>query len=102
MSDPIVIYGTGGHGRELLAVVEALNAERPSWHVEGWVDDDPGMPGRQIAGLPVLGDGDWLASHRGVAVALGIGDPRARKRVAERVSRLGGLLPILIDPLARV
>ena len=35
----LVIVGAGGHGRETLDIVEAINAAEPTWTFQGFVDD---------------------------------------------------------------
>ena len=35
----LVIVGAGGHGRETLDIVEAINAVEPTWEFAGFVDD---------------------------------------------------------------
>ena len=35
----LVIVGGGGHGRETLDIVEAINAVEPTWAFAGFVDD---------------------------------------------------------------
>ena len=35
----LVIVGAGGHGRETLDIVEAVNAVEPTWEFAGFVDD---------------------------------------------------------------
>ncbi len=38
---PLVIVGAGGHGRETLDVVEAINEQNHVWHFLGFIDDGP-------------------------------------------------------------
>ena len=35
----LVIVGAGGHGRETLDIVEAINADALTWNFLGFVDD---------------------------------------------------------------
>lgn len=91
MSDrPIIIVGAGGHG----AVVADALRESGAF-VLGFVDSAPELAGRDILGLPVLGDETALAgiersSH---ILANGIGGagrgPSIRRAVAERLGGLG-------------
>ena len=44
MSLDVVVVGAGGHGREVLGVIQAINAADPAgptWRVLGFVDDGP-------------------------------------------------------------
>jgi sugar O-acyltransferase (sialic acid O-acetyltransferase NeuD family) len=50
----LTILGTGGSAHDVLDVVEAINAVRPAWQVEGFLDDGR-PPGSRHLGLAVLG-----------------------------------------------
>jgi len=39
MSQALVILGTGGSAYDVLDIVEAINANRPTWRVAGFLDD---------------------------------------------------------------
>jgi sugar O-acyltransferase (sialic acid O-acetyltransferase NeuD family) len=52
---PLVVIGSGGFGRETVEAVRAVNAERPTWDLLGFLDDDPTLIGSKVDGLPVLG-----------------------------------------------
>ena len=59
----LVIFGAGGYGREVRQVVEDINADRSTWNLLGFLDDDPANHGGALLDLPVLGGGDWLERH---------------------------------------
>lgn len=102
--EAIVIFGSGGWGREVLGIIEAINAKNPCWHILGFLDDDPDTHGSTIAGQKVLGGSGWLRDKHGLNVVLGIGSSIPRKQTAESLSRLYPYIqfPILIHPLAYV
>ena len=102
MSRPIVVYGAGGHGREVAALIGALRAAGADWDLLGFLSDDPRSVGQQVAELPVLGDGEWLRKNVGTAVALGIGSPVDRQRVVQRITPLVGAFPVLAHPTSQV
>ncbi len=102
MSGPIVVYGAGGHGRELASLIQALLAAGESWELQGFLSDDPLEAGREVAGLPVLGGAGWLRAHAGVSVGMGIGSPAARRKVVSRIDSLVKAFPPLIHPRATV
>lgn len=56
-----------GGGERAQAIVRALKqASRVSYHVVGFVDDDPAMRGKLLDGVPMLGrtvDLPWLVTH---------------------------------------
>ncbi len=96
MSLPLVIFGAGGFGREVLDVVDAVNAVRPAdpqWDFLGFVDDgDVDTHGRgaliQAAALPGIGNLYYVVA---------IGDPATRERVVAGVS---GSPATLVHPSA--
>jgi sugar O-acyltransferase (sialic acid O-acetyltransferase NeuD family) len=81
-SRPLVIVGAGGHGRETLDVVEAINAVEPTWDVLGFVAEaaDGGLLARR--GVAHLGDLDVLGDTE-ASYVIGIGDSETRRRIAE-------------------
>ncbi len=105
MSGDLVIIGTGGHGREVLDVVEALQAAGEPWRVLGFLDDSAERLGTFVRGLPVLGPVDWLATRplrERPAAFLGIGSAAVRSRLAKRLDALEVRSPVLVHPRALV
>ena len=96
----LLIIGAGGHGRELLDIVEAVNAARPTFDFLGFLDDGPGpwaLVGRRDAS--VLGPVDRLADLD-AQYAIGIGSPEARCRIDEQATRSGAEAATLVHPQA--
>jgi len=97
----ILIYGGGGHGRSLVALVRKLGI----FEVVGFVDDGY-EPGDQLYGLPVLGGVDQLAelAESGIRMALngvgGIGDLQIRLSVFDQLNKAGFYCPTVIHPTA--
>lgn len=87
MTRPLVITGAGGFARETVEIVRAINAERPTWDLLGFLDDDPMLWGTTIGGVPVVGCTDWLSIHDAMTVVC-IGNPRNFAVRAEVVARL--------------
>ena len=100
MSRPIVITGVGGHGREVLQVIRALNLGSQVWAMLGFLVDPEFAKETTVHGLPVLGGLDWLTGRPEVCVAVGIGRPHLRRRVAERLAVYGNACPVLTHPRA--
>lgn len=76
----IAIIGTGGMAREVRWVIEDLNSVEDMWNILGWVSKEE--PGSMVAGLPVLGDDDWLLAHdKPIDVALSVGSGSLRKKI---------------------
>lgn len=94
--DKILIYGAGGHARELMAHVEAITrAGGP--RLVGFVEDGA-PPGSKLCGQAVM---DWEVLTRQFArypVAVAIGDPGGRRIVARRCADVGHTFPALVHP----
>ena len=98
----LVILGSGGLAQEYAWLVEEINEERRSFNLLGFLDDEPDRVGKEYVGYPVLGTIAGAASYPSALFAIGVGDPRVRKALAERVSPLGVKWTNLISPTVRV
>ncbi len=96
----LVIWGCGGHAREVLDLCEQL--ELP---VFGFLDERPGMKDAIVDDHPVLGDLhdiEPLKNEVQIVVA-GVGNPALKKRFAEKTLKAGFQpAPPLIHPAVRV
>ncbi|TCJ30207.1 acetyltransferase [Nocardioides jejuensis] len=96
----LVIIGAGGHGREALDIVQAINAVEPTYDFLGFLDD--GRTAGETAAphdAPILGGVDLLRSLDAAYVAA-IGAPAVRRRI---VAQLDGIeAASLIHPEASI
>ena len=97
----LIIFGAGGHGRSLAALVQKMGG----FDLKGFVDD--GVPaGSEILELPVLGGRDSLAAlaKEGIRLAIngvgGIGNLKARLSVFDLLRQAGFEFPKVIHPTA--
>ncbi len=107
MPDTLVVVGAGGFGREVLDVVDAVNAaaDAPVWTVAGVVDDAPTpanlahLRARGVAHLGTTADliGGGPAS-RPTHYLVGIGNPAVRRTVAERLDAAGLTPATVVHP----
>lgn len=97
----LVIVGAGGHGREVLDVVEAVGGYEVLGFLDGGQPDEALVADRD---LTVLGGLDHLGLLGEVAVVIAIGDPRPRMKVAGKLGAGGEHFPVdpLVHPLASV
>jgi sugar O-acyltransferase (sialic acid O-acetyltransferase NeuD family) len=99
--EPLVIVGAGGFGREVLWLVEEINAANPTWEVLGFLDDL--QPAHHASdGPPFLGPVaayGQLGSPRAVCA---IGSPRVRMAKVQRLEEMGVRWATLIHPRASV
>jgi sugar O-acyltransferase (sialic acid O-acetyltransferase NeuD family) len=115
----LIIIGTGGYGRELLDVVEAVNAatpDAPAYHLAGFVAEEPrdgSPPPAETARRPIDED---LVARRGARLLggldrladvdadylIGVASPGARARIDRYASALGRRPATLVHPRATV
>jgi len=84
----LVIYGAGGLAREVAFLARDINATagEERHRVLGYIDDDPGGAGREVGGLPVLGNAGWFATRtEPVDCVIGIGTPAILAAVSARL-----------------
>lgn len=106
MTRRLVVVGAGGFGREVLDVVDAINAQSatPEWNVVGFLDDQPSaqnldrMKARGIPHLGGLADLDGL--EPGVHYVVGVGSPRARAAIVSALDAAGFAAVSLVHPTA--
>jgi len=88
----IILVGAGGCMRELAWQIQELNKEHLTWQIDGYVDAKvPALDERCIVGaeeIPFLGDDAYLlAKEEPVNVAICVGNPRLRKKIADGLRR---------------
>lgn len=97
---PLVIIGAGGHGRETLDIVEAINAQSSTFDFLGFVDDRCDNESLVAArGARIIGTVDSL---RGLDAryVIGVGSGKIRERLDQRLSEWGLEAAILVHPAA--
>ncbi|UQZ36917.1 acetyltransferase [Paenibacillus sp. PK3_47] len=96
----IVIWGSGGHAREVHWLCEELEI-----HVEGFLDERPEMKGQMVDGVPVLGtlDDIKLLKNEVELVCSGVGDPALKKRFVITTLKSGFRISSpLVHPLVQI
>ncbi|MDO7846637.1 acetyltransferase [Hymenobacter sp. M29] len=95
---PLVIFGAGGLGREVLLLLRQLNARHPTWDVRGFYDDQPPTT-PTVAGLPYLGTAaDLNATAEPLAVAVAVGSSASRAAVVGCLTSDKLTFPTLVHP----
>ena len=99
---PCLILGCGGHGRVVLDIL----ANAGGHDVVGFIDSNPGMVGRRIDGVEVLGRPDDMVRIRNEVgvdhVIVAVGDSGARRALADRLESTGFELINAIHPSANI
>ncbi len=82
----IVIIGAGDFGREVTWLIEEINKVEPTYHIAGYLDDDPEKRGKAINGYKVLGKISELSEfHKKnpICAIIAMQDGTIRKRIVE-------------------
>ena len=94
----LAIYGAGGFGRHVLAIVKRINAISPTYNVIGFYDDGFKI-GDHVNGIPVIGGLDDLNNiGKPINVVLALGWSEVRKRVPSLITNEKVSFPTIIDP----
>lgn len=101
---PIVVIGAGGHGREVLDVIEQINEQRATYEIVGVLDDGAPDLGLLAAyGVPFLGAVHTISSLPPLTqYVIGIGSPAARHAIDTRVTAVGRKAATLRHPQTSV
>lgn len=96
----IVLLGSGGHARELLDIVQAVNDVSPRFNVVGFLEDKPSEGSAILADfLKHLGNVERLADMS-VDYAAGVGSPASRRKIDEFANKSGRRAVSLFHPAA--
>ena len=101
--EPLVVIGSGGFGRETVEVVRAVNAERSTWDLLGFLDDDPALLGTEIDGAMVVGAIDDARSFRSARFVVCTGHPGnyfTRKKIVQRLGLPAARYATIVHPTA--
>jgi len=94
----VAIYGAGGFGREVLTLLEQVNARERCYNFVGFFDDGKVLGG-DVNGHLVLGGIDELNAWDGeLALVFAIGDPIVRKTILAKIKKADVTYPSLIHP----
>ena len=96
--EDIAIYGAGGFGREVLALIEQINERENKYNFTGFFDDGRER-GEMINGFPVLGGIHVLNAWEGeLALVLAIGNPVTKRSIFSKIRNPNLYYPSLIHP----
>lgn len=85
MPKQLILVGNGGCMREIAWQIEMLNQVYPTWQIAGIVDRNPSQGYRSY---PWLGDDEYLLSlTEETNVAICVGNPFLRRKIAEKLSQ---------------
>ena len=96
----IAIFGVGGFGREVLALIKDINKVTPTYNFIGFFDDGY-EKGIMVNGYPNLGKTEDLNKwETPISLAVSIGSPVIKKKILDKITNPMVDYPTLIHPLA--
>lgn len=104
MTDRVVIIGAGGHGREIADILRHQAQVSDDVVLEGFVDGNQSLHGKELDGLPVLGDWNWFdtADRNRLKVICAVGNPPTCQKLVNQAIRTGLEFTNAISPLAHL
>jgi sugar O-acyltransferase (sialic acid O-acetyltransferase NeuD family) len=94
----IAVFGAGGFGKEIMMLIEQINAFKLQWQILGFYDDGV-KKGTIINEYEVLGSlSDLNAVTDAISIAVAIGDSQIRFDIISRLSNPQLSYPVLIHP----
>ena len=94
----IAIFGVGGFGREVLALIKDINKVEPTWNIVGFFDDGY-EKGEMFNGYPNLGKvADLNRWNKPISLAIAIGSPVIKKKILDSINNPLVDYPTLIHP----
>ncbi|MDR3076872.1 MAG: hypothetical protein LBU26_06190, partial [Synergistaceae bacterium] len=102
MGLPVIVYGAGGLGREVMQIARAA-LDPGEYHALGYADDGVSA-GTVLNGYPVLGGGEYLENtNENIALVLGIADPEIKAGIFRRFKGKNNItFPNVIHPSALI
>ena len=98
MMKDIAIFGVGGFGREVLALIKDINKVEPTWNIVGFFDDGC-EKGVMVNGYPNLGKTEDLNKwEMPLNIAVSIGSPVIKKKILDKITNPLVEYPTLIHP----
>lgn len=95
----IVIYGAGGHGREVAWLVEECNmGTELRYEIACFADDDTGNQGKFVNGVPVFSLAAAYERYPSACVVGGVGHPQTRERLMSKAQDIGFGFTTIIHP----
>jgi len=88
-AQPLVVLGAGGNSLGILDAVQALNAIRPTYRIEGILDDIPENQGRLVLGAKVIGKIEDASKLAGCRFVNGISSIASFRKIPEVIRRTG-------------
>ena len=94
----IAIYGAGGFAREVAWLVQSCNQDSETYGIVCFIDDNEATHGTLLNGIPVVSLETAQERYPEARVVGGVGTPKTRQRLMEKVSVAGFGYETIIHP----
>ncbi len=96
----IIIYGTGGFGREVLTTINDCNKIKKKYKILGFIDDNKSLKGKKINNLPILGGFEWFSKKeaKNSQCIVTISDCVARQKIINKLEKSKIKFATIIHP----
>lgn len=94
----IAVYGAGGFARELAWLVQSCNGTEDLYQVVCFIDDNPATHGTLINEIPSMSLATAHQRYPDAAVVIGVGAPKIRQSIAQKVAAAGFCFATIIHP----
>jgi sugar O-acyltransferase (sialic acid O-acetyltransferase NeuD family) len=93
----IVFYGTSGHSYSIVQMV-TRGFPQPLCEPAAYIDDFRGGSGQRLNDIPIISFDEWKSDFLDLPCFVTVGDPKARRRLADSILRAGGSFACFHDP----
>ncbi|MHA2244575.1 MAG: acetyltransferase [Candidatus Hodarchaeales archaeon] len=104
--EKLVIYGAGGHGREVAEIIKEINSIEPKYEVLGFIDDKPLTPSEKVNDLKILGGIEWvekaLKENQNFKCICAVGESSIRKKLVRKLETIGVEFCTIIHPSVKL
>ena len=101
-SKDLIILGSGGLAQEYAWLVEEINDHQKTFNLLGYLEDNPDKIGKQYIDYPVLGQVSDAQKYFNAYFITGVGDPRVRKLLVDKVKQYDLKWANLVSPTVRL
>lgn len=98
LSEPIVIYGAGGHARETVWLIDEVSTADTPIHAACLVEDPPTRHGTTLLGIPVMGLIDARARFPHARITVAVGNSKTRETLTDKATQAGFKFVSLVHP----
>ena len=99
----IIILGAGGSGFDIVSIILAINKEKPTWNILGFLDDNPKLLGKRFLNYNVLGGIDSCYAYKNAFFISSIAHSNnrlIREKIYKTVKSTGVRFASIIHPQA--